>query len=181
MKKSYLFLSTLLIILLALSGCGKDYSKEAKKFGEDFLKKVYTFEDTNKILDFESEYFAMQNSIDNIKPLMSDDAIKNYRYNITQMPIKVASVNASNLSIEKLELKQLKNEKDNNFYYFDYIMTVKLTPLDAGKETQTVDLSGKIFILHDKNDFKIDNVVSSYPPKWYELSYPDQLRWKLKQ
>lgn len=178
MKKVYIFLTTILAILLVLSGCEKDNLKEAKKFGENFLKKVYTFNDVNKITSIESRYIIAQNSIENIKPLMTEEAIKNNRYTIVEMPIKVASANKSNLSVEKLELKQIRNEEDNNFYYFNYNMTIKLTPLESGKESQTVDLSGKLIIFHDNNGFKIDNIISPEPDIWHELSYPESLREK---
>lgn len=180
MKKAYIILSALLLVFIMLSGCKKDYSKEAQKFGEDFLKKAYTFQDTDKIIDFQSEMVAEKNILDCLKPLLTEESLNNKREYIGQMTSKIASVNRSNISLENIELKPIKNEEDNNLYYFDYTMTVKLTPLEEDKETQTADLSGKIFILHDNKAFKVDNIIPTFSNSWYILSYPENMREKFK-
>lgn len=174
MKKSYIFLSAFLVIILILSGCEKDYSKEAKKFGEDFLKKVYTFEGVSKIIDMESESIIKQNSEDNIKPLLTEEAINNNYYNIVGMPIAAASLCKSNVSVEKLELIPYENREDTNFYFFNYRITVKLTPIDTTKETQAVELIGNIIVLHDKKDFKVNCVTQSNPEEWRKLNFPNK-------
>lgn len=181
MKKLYISLSALLLVVTVFSGCKKDYSKEAQKFGEEFLKDVYTFQDTDKIIDRESEAITINDRLDNINPQMTEEAIKNRNNSIGQMPILVASINRSNLSVEKIELKQIKTEEDNNLYFFDYSITVKLTPLEDGKKTQTANLAGKIFILHDNKDYKVDSISPTYSNDWELLRYPENIRGRYRQ
>lgn len=180
MKKSYVFLSTFLVIILILSGCEKDYSREAKKFGEDFLKKIYTFEDASKIIDRDSEFIIGQNRADSISPLLSDDENKKSADYIVLLPIQVASANRCNLSVEKLELEQSNNGDDHDLYFFDFKITVKLIPLDTNKKTQTVDLSGNILLLHNNKGFKVKHFTPGSSEEWYKLSIPENMRGKLK-
>lgn len=181
MKKLYICLSALLLVVTMFSGCKKDYSREAQKFGEEFLKNVYTFQDADKIIDHMSLTTATKDRLDNINLLMTEEAIKNRNNSIGQMPIIVALVNRSNLSVEKTELKQIKTEVDNNVYFFDYSITVKLTPLEDGKKTQTADLAGRIFILHDDKDYKVDSISPAYSNDWEALRYPENIREKYRQ
>jgi hypothetical protein len=171
MKKSYLFFSLLLIVILILSGCEKDYSKEAEKFGVDFLKKAYTVKEADKIIDLSSEAIAKQNSEDSLKPLLTEEAIKNNYYRISSTAIRSAALCRSNVSVEKIELTPFKSGEDKNFYFYNYKITVKLTPIDSNKETQTIDLIGNIIVLHENKDFKVDCVTQSNFDEWRKLNF----------
>lgn len=168
MKRIFLCLLIPLFTFTILSGCNKDYSKEAQKFGKEFIQNIYTFKDTEKIIDSESKMNMAMSLMESIKPLMTERAYKTYIKNREILiPLEIAFKNRCTIEVENIELKETIKEKNKNIYYFNYCLLVKLIPLKENEESKSFKQGGSIYIYRDKKGYKIDTLCIDYTNKEY--------------
>lgn len=171
MKRSLTLLFTLLFSFTMLSGCKKDYNKEAQRFGKEFIKKIYNFEDTDKIIDHESKMNMAMSIMESLKPLMTEKAYKNYiASREVLIPMTIAFENKCTIEVDNIELKETIKEKDKNIYYYDYNLSLRLIPLKENEESKSFKQSGSIYIYRDEKGYKIDTLLINYNDKeWLKL------------
>lgn len=116
MKRIFLIMS-ISVILLALMGCGEKPASKALKSSDKFLEKLFTYNDTDKIIDEQSNKILMDQFIEGLKPYMTEKGYNNHVANRDLIfTYYAAYLNRCNISADNIKTSLRKEFKEDKYY-----------------------------------------------------------------
>jgi hypothetical protein len=169
MKRIFLLI-IIPIFLFTLIGCGEKPASKAQDSSNKYLEKLFTFKDTDKIIDEQSKQKLMNEFIERFKPYMTENGYNNhivirdlfFTYN-------AAWANQCNISVSNIKTILDKENKEDNYYIFDYSLDITATPLNGDKETK-YPVKGEITVKQDGRKFLIEDYNYTDAKEWEKFA-----------
>lgn len=169
MKRIFLIM-IISIFLFSLMGCGDSPATKAQKFSKVFLEKLYTFKDTDKIIDEQSLDSVMMGFLEGFKPYMTE---KTYNNLIASRELSLTYIaawtNNCNISVSNIKTSLKKEYKEDKFYVMDYSLDIIATPLSGDKETK-YPITGEITIKEDNKKFLVQDYRGFSDKEWQKFA-----------
>lgn len=145
------------IILFTFTSCGESTVSKAQNYSNEFLEKLYTFQNIDKIIDEQAYQDMLMEFVESFKPYMTD---KGYKSHVAAQDIFLtyyaAWANSCNISTDNIKTSLKKEYKEDKYYVYDYSLDIIAAPLSGGKEIKH-SFIGEITIKQDKDKFLVED------------------------
>lgn len=170
MKKIFLFI-IIPVFLFSLMGCGTKPVEKAQDYSNKYLEKLFTFKDTEKIIDEQSKQKLMDEFLESFKPYMTE---KGYKRHIMNRDLcntyNAAWANNCNISTSNIKTTLDREYKKDKYYIFDFSVEVTATPLSGGKETK-FQVIGEVTVKQDGGGYLTEDYMYVDSKEWEEFVY----------
>lgn len=169
MKKYIIYGIILLLTISCITGCGTSPQISSQKYGEEYLKTLYTFHDTDKIIDQHAYSEMVDLFVEKFKVYMTDTGYFNFRAMREGLPtVNVALKNKCNIDIDNIEMKLVDSQSKGNTYFYNFTVNVRLTYLSGG-ELRNTKVEGEISITKIGDDWKVERLTTTGAKDWTDL------------
>lgn len=169
MKRIFLIIS-IPIIIFTLMSCSESSASKAQKFSNVYIEKLYTFKDTDKIIDEQANDNMMMEFVESFKSYMTE---KGYNSLLGARELvltyRAAWANNCNISASNIKTTLKKEYKEDKFYVMDYSLDIIATPLNGDKEIK-IPITGEITIKEDDKNFLVENYKGFDDKEWQKFA-----------
>ncbi|MDS9473210.1 hypothetical protein [Sporosarcina pasteurii] len=153
MRKLFLLMGCFVFVVL-LSGCDRNVDN-AVKFGEEFIKKLYTVDNS----DMDVSKMSTEQHIefqDGFSPYLTTDALQDLSLKRTLItPREVAFALNNTISVQSISLEEGGVQEKGESLYFDHSFTLIFKDEDENKVDE-IEIKGQMTIVNTGDGLKVD-------------------------